>query len=79
MRKIYTLVTLGFVLLVAGCKTASKLYDKGNYDDAVQLAVKKLQKINPRLITLIRIQGGHHNDLPSFDEYHNFIRDILKY
>ena len=44
MRKIYTLVTLGFVLLVAGCKTASKLYDKGNYDEAVQLAVKKLQK-----------------------------------
>ena len=45
MRKIYTLVALfGFVLLVAGCKTASKLYDKGNYDEAVQLAVKKLQK-----------------------------------
>ena len=40
---------------------------------------EKLQKINPRLITLIRIHGGHHNDLPSFDEYHNFIRDILKY
>ena len=40
---------------------------------------EKLQKINPRLITLIRIHGGHHNDLPSFDEYHNFVRDILKY
>jgi tetratricopeptide (TPR) repeat protein len=44
MRKIYTLIILGFVLLIAGCKTASKLYDKGNYDEAVQLAVKKLQK-----------------------------------
>jgi len=44
MRKIYTLVILGFVLLVAGCKTAAKLYDKGNYDEAVELAVKKLQK-----------------------------------
>jgi len=45
MRKIYTLVSfIAFVLLVAGCKTASKLYDKGNYDEAVQLAVKKLQK-----------------------------------
>jgi hypothetical protein len=42
MRKIYTLVILGFVLLVAGCKTAAKLYDKGNYDEAVELAVKKL-------------------------------------
>jgi hypothetical protein len=44
MRKIYTFVTLGFILLVAGCKSASKLYDKGNYDEAVELAVKKLQK-----------------------------------
>ena len=39
---------------------------------------ESLQKINPRKITLIRIQGGGHNNLPSFDEYHNFIRDILK-
>ena len=40
---------------------------------------ESLQKINPRMITLIRIHGGGHNNLPSFDEYHNFIRDILKY
>lgn len=38
-----------------------------------------LQKINPGKITLIRIHGGRHNNLPSFDEYHNFIRDILKW
>jgi pimeloyl-ACP methyl ester carboxylesterase len=38
-----------------------------------------LQKIHPGKITLIRIHGGKHNNLPSFDEYHNFIRDILKY
>jgi len=38
-----------------------------------------LQKFNPRMITLIRIQGGGHNNLPHYDEYHNFIRDILKY
>ena len=38
----------------------------------------ELQKINPRKITLIRIEGGRHNNLPSFNEYHNFIRDILK-
>jgi hypothetical protein len=45
MRKIYTLASLiVFILLVAGCKTVSKLYDKGNYDEAVELAVKKLQK-----------------------------------
>jgi len=40
---------------------------------------EKLQKINPRKCTLIRIDSGGHNNLPSFDEYHNFIRDILKY
>ena len=40
---------------------------------------EKLQKISPHKITLIRIHGGRHNNLPSFPEYHNFIRDILKY
>ncbi len=40
---------------------------------------EELQAINPRKITLIRIQGGGHNNLPSFPEYHNFIRDILQY
>lgn len=39
---------------------------------------EKLQAINPDRITLIRIHGGGHNNLPSFPEYHNFIRDILK-
>jgi pimeloyl-ACP methyl ester carboxylesterase len=38
-----------------------------------------LQKLNPGKITLIRIHGGGHNNLSKFDEYHNFIRDILKY
>lgn len=40
---------------------------------------EKLQKLNPGKITLIRIHGGGHNNLPSFHEYHNFLRDILKY
>ncbi|HEX4374122.1 MAG TPA: alpha/beta hydrolase [Puia sp.] len=40
---------------------------------------EELQKLNPQKITLIRIVGGGHNNLPSFPEYHNFIRDILKY
>ncbi|MCC6634148.1 MAG: alpha/beta hydrolase, partial [Chitinophagaceae bacterium] len=38
----------------------------------------KLQKLNPSKVTLIKINGGGHNNLPKFDEYHNFIRDILK-
>ena len=40
---------------------------------------EQLQQINPHKITLIRIHGGGHNNLPSFPEYHNFVRDILKY
>jgi len=40
---------------------------------------EQLQALNPHKITLIRIEGGGHNNLPSFPEYHNFIRDILKY
>lgn len=38
---------------------------------------EKLQALNPRKITLIAIKGGGHNNLPSFPEYHNFLRDIL--
>lgn len=40
---------------------------------------EKLQALNPHKITLMRIHGGGHNNLPSFYEYHNFIRDILQY
>ncbi len=39
---------------------------------------EKLEQVNPDKITLIRIHGGGHNNLPSFPEYHNFIRDILQ-
>jgi pimeloyl-ACP methyl ester carboxylesterase len=40
---------------------------------------EELRKFNPRKITLIRITGGGHNNLPKYPEYHNFMRDILKY
>ena len=39
---------------------------------------EQLQQINPHKITLIRIHGGGHNNLPGYPEYHNFIRDILQ-
>lgn len=39
---------------------------------------ERLQKLNPSRVTLIRIHGGGHNNLNTFPEYHNFIRDILK-
>ncbi len=40
---------------------------------------EKLRAISPNKITLIEIENGGHNNLPSFPEYHNFLRDILKY
>jgi uncharacterized protein len=40
---------------------------------------EKLKSLNNKKITLIPIQGGGHNNLPAFESYHNFIRDILKY
>jgi hypothetical protein len=44
MKKIYFLFFIALSTWLAGCKSASKLYQKGNYDEAVQVAVKKLQK-----------------------------------
>jgi pimeloyl-ACP methyl ester carboxylesterase len=40
---------------------------------------ENLQALKPNKITLIRIKGGGHNNLNTFYEYHNFIRDILLY
>jgi tetratricopeptide (TPR) repeat protein len=42
--KLYFLTFLAVSILFISCKTASKLYEKGNYDEAVELAAKKLQK-----------------------------------
>lgn len=42
--KLYSLFFLAASILFISCKTASKLYEKGNYDQTVELAAKKLQK-----------------------------------
>ena len=55
--KFYSLLFIASVSLLAlSCKTASKLYQKGNYDEAVELAAKKLQKDpdDPKLLNIIR-------------------------
>jgi hypothetical protein len=43
MNKLYTLLTI-IVFTITACKSASKAYDHGNYTDAIEIAVKKLQK-----------------------------------
>src|SRR5258705_10169109 len=54
--KLYILLLAGISLFTFSCKTASKLYEKGHYDEAVQLAAKKLQKDpnEPKLLSIIQ-------------------------
>jgi hypothetical protein len=51
--KLYLFILAATVTLFS-CKTAEKLYEKGNYDEAVELAAKKLQK-KPGDVKLISI------------------------
>jgi hypothetical protein len=43
MTKLYTLV-IALSIAMISCKTASKAYDKGDYEASIDLAIKKLQK-----------------------------------
>ena len=42
MTKFYTLCT--FLLVLLSCKSATKAFDRGNYTEAIDLSVRKLQK-----------------------------------
>lgn len=44
MTKLYSLAIAGSLFLFYNCKTASKSYQKGDYTDAIERGVKKLQK-----------------------------------
>lgn len=46
MTKVYSLALLSFAFFLYSCKSASKAYQKGDYTDAIELGVKRLQK-NP--------------------------------
>ncbi len=54
--KLYILIFACLSILALSCKTASKLYEKGNYTEAVELAAKKLQKDpdDPKLLNIIQ-------------------------
>ncbi|MDB5195700.1 MAG: hypothetical protein JWP88_70 [Flaviaesturariibacter sp.] len=59
MTKFYFFV---FVLVaITSCKTASKAYDKGDYRDAVELAIKKLQKDPTDGETKALLQAAYKN------------------
>jgi hypothetical protein len=42
--KLYTVIFITLTALLFSCKSAEKMYLKGNYDEAVELAAKKLSK-----------------------------------
>ena len=79
--KLYTLFFLAVSILFISCKTASKLYDKGKYDEAVELAAKKLQKDpnDPKLTGIIQNSyryavNDHESRIRSNSESNNELR-----
>lgn len=54
--KLYTLLFASLSIVAFSCKTARKLYEKGDYTEAVELAAKKLQKdpTDPKLLDIIQ-------------------------
>jgi tetratricopeptide (TPR) repeat protein len=79
--KLYTLSFFAASILFISCKTASKLYEKGNYDEAVELAAKKLQKDphDARLLNIIQSSyryavNDHESRIRSNAESNNELR-----
>ena len=44
MTKLYPLLVAASLIFIYSCKSASKSYQKGDYTDAIERGVKKLQK-----------------------------------
>ncbi|MFI5128402.1 MAG: hypothetical protein ACHQFX_00360 [Chitinophagales bacterium] len=57
--KLYTFLFMATAILFFSCKTAKKMYEKGNYDAAVELAAKKLQKKPNDASTLEILQNAY--------------------
>lgn len=80
--KLYVLLFMVLSLVaLASCKTASKLYEKGNYDEAVELAAKKLQKDpdDPKLLDIIQSAyryalDDHENDIRDHEQSNNELK-----
>ncbi|MBI3139361.1 MAG: tetratricopeptide repeat protein [Sphingobacteriales bacterium] len=79
--KLYTVLFSGLVLLMTSCKSAGKLYEKGRYDEAVELAAKKLQKdpSDPKLLGTLRnaytyARNDHESRIRSFSESNNELK-----
>src|SRR5690242_20666457 len=72
MNKLYTLLII--VIAITSCKSASKAFDRGNYEDAIQIAVKKLQKDPYDSDAKLVLQNAYKYAVTRHEEQ---IRDIL--
>jgi hypothetical protein len=57
--KLYIFLFVTTTILFFSCKTAKKMYEKGNYDEAVVLAAQKLQKKPNDAATLDILQNAY--------------------
>ena len=57
--KLYSLSVLLLAITLFSCRSAKKMYEKGNYDEAVELAAKKLQKKPNDAATLDILQNAY--------------------
>lgn len=79
--KLYLTIIALFSIGLYSCKTASKLYEKGKYDEAVEMAAKKLQKDpdDPKLLDIIRnayrfAVDDHENSIRNHGQSSNELR-----
>src|SRR5438045_5335344 len=86
MNKIYSVLFLTLCIWMAGCKSPSKLYQKGNYDEALQAAIKKLQKDpnNPKLQAVANdayhyAVTDHDNQIRRYSENDNELKSAWIY
>jgi tetratricopeptide (TPR) repeat protein len=82
MKKIYLLSFLTAIIIgMLSCKSAGKLYQKGNYDEAVEVAAKRLQKDpnDPKLKAVIQdayhyAVRDHENQIRTYSESNNELK-----
>lgn len=79
--KLYTLLFTAISILALSCKTAKKMYEKGNYTEAVELAAKKLQKDpdDSKLLDIIRSSysfavNDHESSIRNYAESTNELK-----
>jgi tetratricopeptide (TPR) repeat protein len=73
--KFYSLLFSTAFIFLLGCKSASKLYQKGDYDQAVEVAVKKLQKKPNDDQMKVLLKDAYHY---AVDDHESRISDFSK-